>query len=209
MWSPPTRRNTPTTTHCVLCAALGALLWPGPHGVNASCVAPTPCHLDSSPLASLAGCQLPFEWMLLRSALRTFKPLVPRAPCVDTLRKSWRFTRGMSTANAEAQSMDGSAEALPDKVEKPKKRAARRKAEPEAKADETDAASPEAEAKPKAKRAKKNPLPKEPVGVRYEESMRPQRLEGSGQTFMSWNVAGAPQRAAPLLSTKCPSPYPE
>jgi hypothetical protein len=48
-----------------------------------------------------------------------------------------------------------------------------------------------AEAKKGAKRQKGSDLPDQPVGTRYEESMRPERLTSDGQTFMSWNVAGA------------------
>jgi hypothetical protein len=50
---------------------------------------------------------------------------------------------------------------------------------------------PKDEKKPGAKTEKKVLLPNEPVGIRYEESMRPPSLEGSSRTFMSWNVAGA------------------
>ena len=133
-------------------------------------------HVEGSPDAPVAEVAKPKK----RAAQRKVQPAAVGAVSV-----------GLEGGNAESPATE---------AQKPKKRAARQKAQPDA-ADGAGAASPEAEAKPKAKRAKASPLPKEPVGVRYEETMRPKRLEASGQTFVSWNVAGKPCLAAcaPLI----------
>jgi hypothetical protein len=59
--------------------------------------------------------------------------------------------------------------------------------EPSPKRSKTDVRSKDRPAPERKK--KKDLLPNEPVGTRYEESMRPPRV-GAGRTIMSWNVAG-------------------
>ena len=59
-------------------------------------------------------------------------------------------------------------------------------------AEATAAGAADSKGAPKQKRAKKGSgLPQEPTGIRYEESMRPERLSSGARTIMSWNVAGA------------------
>ena len=107
--------------------------------------------------------------------------------------------------SARSSSMAGEAETKPKRPAKRKHSAAKQAATPDsdAAADENKAAAAanaapapdeRADASPKkkgGKRAKGSQLPTEPVGDRYEESMRPPRLTDNCRTIMSWNVAGA------------------
>lgn len=57
--------------------------------------------------------------------------------------------------------------------------------------DAEQAPTPTNKKRKSAKQSKGPTMPSEPVGTRYEESMRPERMTSKGYTLMSWNVAGA------------------
>ena len=103
------------------------------------------------------------------------------------------MTASPADKSVEAQEVQ---EQRPQEASVPKRRA-KRISDNDVKADRaaaeaTAAGAADSKGAPKQKRAKKGSgLPQEPTGIRYEESMRPERLSSGARTIMSWNVAGA------------------